>query len=444
MDNLSSDSLLGEIFDYLEHQTEQVYLVGGSLRQILLKKSVKDYDFIVARGAIGMAKQLARQFCVPFFPLDRDRDMARIVLPEVVLDFASYQGNLLQDLGLRDLTINAIACPVSSFLLTGQTGPDLFEQLIDPCQGLADLEARVIRGISRENFADDPLRLLRIYRFAAILDFVVDPETEIWAAELAADLNRVAHERILQEFQQILLSQRACKWLKRLHQQGLLSFLPHIDSWQALGKFEEMSSGSFPVQSGYMLSRIQAYLSHEIAAQRPRLFVWKLALLLLSPGHFSCQGLDLLRELTLSRKELELLEVWGTAVKPLCQLLMAAVQDEPAVCLQRFELFRGLKEDILGLVLLGWVWCAGQQLQDPHARLALLCQEWIDDSSPVAHPALLVDGHDLMRTLALPAGPQIGQLLLEIQRAQAKGVVFSRQQALAFAKTWCTENIGPI
>lgn len=432
----ASEQLLAEVFAYLETEAEDVYLVGGSLRQLLLGKPVKDYDFVVPSQAIQLAKKLARRFKLSFFPLDKERDMARVILPQVELDFAPYGENLASDLRLRDITINAMACPVTKALLTRHVQDGLADEFIaglsDPCQGLSDLRQGLIRGVSYDNFVADPLRLLRVYRFAARLDFRIDAQTETWVKELAPKLKQVASERILQEFQQILSGAASAAWLRQMEDVGLLACLPSPRFFDALEAFEAMSSEQKYVYSGAEREAKSAYLEAILAAGRPRLFVVKLASLCLSADRSSGRSLDLLTALTLSRKELDSLLLWQKWTGALLDLL-----EQPMDPIgQRFELFRHCKQDILGLVLLGRVWCHLGLSEDRTGQLDILWQEWLNPANPIAHPPLLLDGNQLMQKLQLKPGPLLGQLLLAIQRQQAYGRLHDQSEALGFARDW--------
>ncbi|HEY9838907.1 MAG TPA: hypothetical protein V6D23_00525 [Candidatus Obscuribacterales bacterium] len=413
---------LGRIFAFLEAQPMPVYLVGGSLRQLLLGLDVKDYDFVVPDHATRLAYKLADHFHLSCFPLDRERDMARVVLPDLVLDFAPYGTDLNQDLRLRDLSLNAMACPVTSRILSA--GRDELEtQLIDPCGGRQDLRMGLIRGVSRANFEADPLRLLRVYRFAASLDFQVEGETESWVGQLAPLLRQVAAERILAELEQILLKPKAAGWLERMQGLSLLFFLPPDLLLEQLRCYEHLSS-QHPAD-------VLSYLKQTMAAQRPRLFVLKLALLLLDPvGSRGQSSLQQLEALTLSRRELDSLLLWQRLISML-QTLLAGMADPIAL---RFELYRQAQTEILGLLLLAQIWCQLGQLEDNCGWLELLQSEWLDPDNQVAHPRRLLEGKGLMQALQLKPGPVIGRLLLSIQLAQARGLVTSETQALDFAR----------
>src|SRR5512144_1124906 len=176
----------------------KVYQVGGSVRDELLGLPVQDRDWVVV-GADP--QEMARRGYRPV-----GADFPVFLHPQTHEEYAlarterktgpGYKGfafhaapdvTLEQDLERRDLTINAMA----------RAGDGT---LVDPFGGAADIAARVLRHVSPA-FAEDPLRVLRVARFAARLDFGVAPETEALMRELVAsgELSTVAAERVWQE-----------------------------------------------------------------------------------------------------------------------------------------------------------------------------------------------------------------------------------------------------
>ncbi|HEV2529482.1 MAG TPA: RNA nucleotidyltransferase [Thermomicrobiales bacterium] len=128
-------------------------------------------------------------------------------------------GTLTDDLARRDFTVNAIAAHAA----TGQ--------LIDPFDGLADLELAVIRAVGdpEERFAEDPLRLLRAARFVAQLGFRIDPSTEDAMIAGAPELARISRERVLAETQRLLIGEYADHGLETLRTTGLIhAALPEL------------------------------------------------------------------------------------------------------------------------------------------------------------------------------------------------------------------------
>ena len=133
--------------------------------------------------------------------------------------FASPDVTLDEDLARRDLTINAMA--------RGEDG-----RIIDPHGGQADLRAGILRHVSPA-FVEDPLRVLRVARFAARLGFAVAPETEVLMREITAsgELNTLAPERVWQEFAKGLMEAQPSRMLVVLHECGALAqLLPEVDA----------------------------------------------------------------------------------------------------------------------------------------------------------------------------------------------------------------------
>src|SRR5687768_1254562 len=151
---------------------QEIYLVGGTVRDMLLKRVSHDLDFALPSNGISLARRVANALNANFMVLDEERDTGRVIVIEsdgtrTFMDFATYRGGstLEADLRARDFTINAIA-----FDLRTQT-------LTDPLNGASDLRAKFIRACSPTSLKDDPVRILRAVRQAAAFEFKIEPET---------------------------------------------------------------------------------------------------------------------------------------------------------------------------------------------------------------------------------------------------------------------------
>lgn len=175
------------------------WLVGGALRDRLLGRPTADYDIAVAGDPERIARQLGRSAGGHAFALSGAFGVWRVVAHERTwqVDVLPVIGDTIEaDLANRDLTVNAIAEPLS--------GGDY----VDPFGGLADLRTGRLRMVSPEAFARDPLRTLRLARLACELGFAVEPQTTAAASRGAAALRDVAPERIFAELKRIVIADR--------------------------------------------------------------------------------------------------------------------------------------------------------------------------------------------------------------------------------------------
>jgi poly(A) polymerase len=189
-----------------------VYVVGGSVRDLLAARTPYDYDLVVDRDWTHFASRLGAMTGGHIVELGKqNQKVLRIVTKDRFFDIMPVNGSSIEnDLRLRDFTINAMALDVS----TGN--------LIDPLGGQADLAAKKVRMVSREVFRKDPVRLIRAYRMAANFDLDIDKHTQ---AAIAADANLIqtsAGERTREELFKILQCPRSHAYLSMMDKSGLL------------------------------------------------------------------------------------------------------------------------------------------------------------------------------------------------------------------------------
>lgn len=195
----------------------RVYLVGGYIRDALLPESnfkSKDLDYTVVRGsALNFAKAVAQRFAGHYVPLDVNNDTARVVLDNGnVADFAGCVGGQIStDVLRRDFTINALVWD-----------PETPQSILDYVDGLQDLVSRTIRSTGESSLTDDPLRVLRAFRFAAMLDGEIEPQTLNWLRSHANKLPSVAAERINHELFTLLAKPNTAKHVENMADVGVL------------------------------------------------------------------------------------------------------------------------------------------------------------------------------------------------------------------------------
>jgi len=393
----------------LECLPQPAYLVGGAVRDALLgrRSEYLDLDFILPTGAVKVARQIARRCQAGFVLLDAERQIARVVFEQATADFAQQEGpNLETDLHRRDFTVNAIA-------YNPHTG-----ELLDPLQGYADLQQGLLCMVSSANLQDDPLRLLRAYRQAAQLGFTIEPETQVMIRQLAPQLVRVAAERVRVELGYLLNSSQGTPWLVAAWEDGL------IGAW-----FNNATQKNFAqlvaVDSAVVaLTETWPQLGMELTqAVRDRVktswsAIAKLACLVTPNPELA--ELEL-QHLKYSRTEIRAVT---TALKSLPHL--HDVADQMSLKEQYF-LFRNAGAVFPAIAVLAVA------TGTPMEAIAPLIDRYLTPNDPVAHLAPLITGKDLMQTLQLPSGPQVGKLLTEIALAQVEGKISTSAEAFQLA-----------
>jgi len=208
----------------------KIYAVGGAVRDRLLGRPVADEDFVVVGASPEQMEQLGyrtvgKDFPVFLHPQTNQQYALARTERKTALGYkgfevhASPEITLEQDLARRDLTINAIA-------------RDDKGNIIDPYQGAADLKAGILRHVS-EAFVEDPVRVLRVARFAARFGFRIAPETLELMREMvrSGEVDHLVPERVWQELSRGLMEETPSRMLLALRECGALQrILPEIDA----------------------------------------------------------------------------------------------------------------------------------------------------------------------------------------------------------------------
>lgn len=432
-----------------EHQVT-LWLVGGYVRDRLLGHEPPDVDLALS-GAARLARRVARAWGGALVPLDEERETARVVLKRgpdqapLWLDFAELQGSTIEeDLARRDFTLNAMAWELADFI-HGQRA------LIDPFHGLADLNAGLIRAVSRRSLDEDPLRTVRAFRFAAQLGFELEPETQAWVREAAPQLACVAVERITAELFKMLAAPLGYRWLLGMVRAGVWGAIfreaavpaPRweraVEALRSLEERLEDLTSAFP-DSAVPLA---AYLALPF-----RLPLLKLATLLY--GTIPRERQDQLgQRLKLSREQQRLLRTFGGESRaPRAALLRALRSGNPAALSPRVRgllvrHFRRTAEDGVGAVLVQGAHL-GQERGNGSLQVAVAAalRLYYQEVAPILHRPRLLTGDDLIQALQLTPGPLFKKLLAAVLQAELMGEVTTREEALALAQRLGTRGQG--
>ena len=210
------------------------YVVGGYVRDRLLGRPSKDMDIVCVGSGIELAQRVASHLHpIPRVVVYRRFGTAMLRYRDLEVEFVgarkeSYrhdsrkptveEGTLEDDQNRRDFTINALATSLND---------NDFGQIIDPFNGLQDLENKIIRTPLEpgKTFSDDPLRMMRGIRFATQLKFTIEPETLAAISKYKKRIKIVSMERITTELNKIILSDRPSDGFKLLFDTGLLKII---------------------------------------------------------------------------------------------------------------------------------------------------------------------------------------------------------------------------
>jgi tRNA nucleotidyltransferase/poly(A) polymerase len=452
------------------------WIVGGALRDELLGRPVRDVDVAVDGDPAGPARELARTLRGPVFQLSEAFGAWRVIdrRGDRVWDFSPLQGETIeQDLAKRDFTVNAMARPVELAALGSEALGEA--ELIDPLGGRADLDARTLRVLGPGAYERDPLRALRLPRFAAELGFEPDPETERLTRAAAPRTAEAAGERVFAELRRLLIADAAVAGLQLADRLGVLAaVLPelaqlhdveqsHYHHLDVYGHTLEVLEQQIEVEGrltelfGADANRLQDVLEQPLGDELTRAQALRFGALVhdigkpvtrdvRDDGRITFMGhdrvgegmvRDLCRRLRTSERFSRFLE--GLTRHHL--VLGFLVHERPLDPEQVYLYLRRTAPVEVEVTLLS---CAdrlatrGRRAEEATAEHLDLARELMSaalDWREQGPPRVPVRGDELARELGIEPGPELGRLLRELERAAYSGRAATREQAIALART---------
>ena len=412
---------------FAKAQGVRLYLVGGSVRDLLLKRQTTDYDFALASNAIHFAKAFATNIRATCIPLEENPPTARVIVKQydlphpsrLSMDFAQLRAaSLADDLRLRDLTINAMAIVFENVdTFTDDAHTSNFHRVIDPCGGMKDLETGLLQFPSEGVIFADPIRLLRIYRFAAQLEFKISQNAIALLRKYQRLLPDVAAERCRDELMKILDVQKAYPYLRQMDAIGLLAQVLPVGSragipWQPLETFERTP---IPIPLRAYRAEINNYLQEELGDEVSRRSLIKLSLIL------GDNLGDIGEHLRLSRKATQFIEYIVSKYEQFFKGVNPQLTHKEIICFLRTS-----GSDWWAVLL----YAAASQPIDPGV-IKQIADTYYEHIVPIRRHGRLITGDDLIQIFHLKEGKQIGDLLEQIEKRQFNGEIQTREEALA-------------
>ena len=434
------------------------WIVGGALRDELLGRPVRDVDLVVAGDPERAARETAARVGGPVFRLSEAFGAWRVIdhRDGRVFDFSPLQGATIEeDLARRDFTVNAMARPREG------------GELIDPFGGRADLASRTLRVLGAQAYESDPLRPLRLVRFASELGFTSDPETERLTRYAAPQVGQAAGERVFAELRRLVIADGVLDGLRLADRLGVLAgVLPelvalhsveqshyhHLDVYdhtlevlsQLIGLEREVSPRLRSVLDEPLadeLSRGQALrfgaLLHDIGKPPTREVREDGRVTFMRHDRI---GEEMVRSVCRRLRTSERLARFLAALTRQHLVLGFLVHERP---LDRRQVYRYLARTSPVEVEVTLLSCADRlatggrkaaQATEAHLELARELMEAALDWREHGPPALPLRGDELASELGLEPGPELGRLIDELIEAVYAGEASTRDEAVELAR----------
>ncbi|MBA4386019.1 MAG: hypothetical protein C0410_14870 [Anaerolinea sp.] len=429
---------------------EQLFLVGGAVRDALLSKPNQDLDFVCDSDPRIIGRKLAEKLSGAFFMLDDERSACRVIAKNdlggrLVFDFTQMRGQTLKDdLSERDFTINAMAVDLANPV-----------EIIDPLHGTQDLIEKWLRPCKESSFSNDPLRVMRAIRYSVKYNLRIEPSSIELLKKVVDNLSFVSKERKRDELFKILEIEKP--WLA-LELFAKYNILPQIN----LESLPETKRAFLRLQ---ILDQMISSLVNDEVEENSTNIKLNIFHSKFSPGTFlrdrfcqvnqserSIQALDGLiallwdldesegekaaEGLALSREEQEQICV---SLRYKCFILdhYSSQKTPDRKFLYRFFQVLGIAGlDIAVLTLAEAAINKTQKWNEEQwSDFVFFCHQLVETwfiNPEYINPKLFITGRDLMFEFDIQQGPRIGQLLDGLREEQAIGSIQNRTQALAW------------
>jgi len=364
------------------------YLVGGYIRDIILGRVTKelDVDIVVPLNAIEIGKKISENFKSKLIILDKKREVVRIIFNHISIDIANQVSSTIEgDLSARDFLINSIA-----FLFDKKC-------LFDPFNGLKDLELSLLRTHSEENLLNDPLRILRCFRFVSELNYKIDHRLLDFIKKNKGKLYLVAQERINHEIEKIVNGKNA------------------LGAVMLVKKFNIFGSDTLYEDSFFLDLKKINY--EEFNEEEKEKFL---------PIFFISQIFDVLslEQLKFSKAQIaktKLLRKWHLFLK---NKNISQLNE-----LDRFKLHQELEK-----FLPSFIFHLPQNLRFDWLK------RWRDKEDKLFHPSNLINGDVIKKFFKIEDGPILGELLQYLSKELAYKRLNNFDEAIYKASQWIEQN----
>lgn len=454
-----------EIFESIKKvvpSSVQIYLVGGAVRDIILGKKVRDFDFVIEGLVRPVGRNLANELNGKFYVLDDDRNMVRVLLNAdsdeyYCIDISQLNGSTLEeDLYSRDFTINAIAI---DFIQKNK--------FIDPMGGVSDLKEKKLRMCNLESIKSDPLRGMRAIRMAVDYDLTMDSDLIHALNEIRPFLSVASVERYRDELFKILDGEKTVTAVRLLDKYAFLDFLfpgknptndealydwlrsaEHLINILAREFREDESSnlisGMAVLKLGSFRDQLNKFFYHDnnLIHERRSLLIFSIIARFYRTEENSRSVSEILKsrskKMLLSTAEMKLIIKSYEAFMELHSLFNLEEYSD-VVIYRYFQKFGDYGIDGIFLKLIEThinkdILRDSAQWTKVLDHAARYFDAWFNHFDTIIKPKPLLSGDQISKLFNIPAGPEIGELKNAILEAQIENLITDREGAIKFTR----------
>lgn len=463
INNIKNNYIVKTIMPFFEKASYSSYIVGGFLRDCMLNRESCDVDITVEKGiAEKSAKMLADAINGHFVELDNVNNIYRVVFADKCnyVDIADCVGDSIEeDLKRRDFTINALAFDIKN------------EKFIDVTNGIDDIKNGVIREISCSNITDDPIRILRAFRFQSELGFEMTPSLELIIKENGNLLQHTAKERVNAELIKLFGGSFSVCTLMSMDMYNILEMIFPCakdmrkvppNSHHHLGLLEHSFETVKQVQIFYDNSceAVKEHLSEKVFGAQKRLCYLKIAAFLHDIGKPATWQIEpqtgrhrfikhdsigaevaqpILRNLKFSKKQIAYInKIIKNHIYP-----AGVVTSDDASDKAYLRFYRKMENEVIDLIAIAYadrMSALGpeitQDMIDKNIHgLEKLLEGYFEEKSKLAPLPKLLDGNEIMDILKIEASPMLGEIIAKLNEAQISSQINTKEEAVEFVKS---------
>ena len=458
-EKIKSDDILVKIVNSFNNK---LYLVGGAVRDFFMDIETTDRDIIVMdEDAREFALKVSELFNAVFVPLDEENKIYRLVLPDKInyIDVTNPVGGTIEkDLMRRDLTINSIAVDLRN------------GEVIDISGGITDIRNKCLNYVNEHNFVDDPLRLLRVYRFQSLLGFELAPETINAVCKYANLIHIPAVERVNYEIIKLFGGKFADKALENMNKTWLLEeIFPFVkelkqvppNSHHHLDLFHHSIETVKQIQILYdnAPDEVREHLQRVDFGGLPRLAYLKLAGFMHDMGKFSTWTIEegkhrfikhddvgsklsvkFLKNLHFSNKQIDYISsMIKYHIYP--SHVMSSAQITEKIMMRYVRKMDSNSIDAIILAQADRLSARGPEITDEIVErnissLNMLLKFYLEVKDSLQPLPKLLDGNEVMEILGIQPSPRLGKIMEALHEAQISGDVLTREHAVDFVKNF--------